>query len=61
MATSDSGTIDIAKEHPHLPEMIVLVVGMPNVGKSTLLNALRNVGIAGRRVSSLLWIKVLVC
>ena len=29
--------------------MNVLVVGMPNVGKSTLLNALRNIGIAGRK------------
>jgi len=28
--------------------MNVLVVGMPNVGKSTLLNALRTIGISGR-------------
>ncbi|KAI0642578.1 P-loop containing nucleoside triphosphate hydrolase protein [Trametes meyenii] len=39
--------VDLAKEHPHRPELNVLVVGMPNVGKSTLLNALRNIGIAG--------------
>jgi hypothetical protein len=31
-----------------IPELNVLVVGMPNVGKSTLLNALRDVGIPGR-------------
>jgi ribosome biogenesis GTPase A len=40
---------DIAKEHPHALELNVLVVGMPNVGKSTLLNALRNMGIRGRK------------
>jgi ribosome biogenesis GTPase A len=28
--------------------MNVLVVGMPNVGKSTLLNALRTIGVSGR-------------
>jgi|ERR1700722_4587376 len=39
---------DIAKSHPLVPEMNVLVIGMPNVGKSTLLNALRNIGISGR-------------
>jgi ribosome biogenesis GTPase A len=40
--------IDIAKEYPHAMELNVLVIGMPNVGKSTLLNALRNMGIRGR-------------
>ncbi|KAI0676548.1 P-loop containing nucleoside triphosphate hydrolase protein [Trametes maxima] len=39
--------VNLAREHPHRPELNVLVVGMPNVGKSTLLNALRNIGIAG--------------
>jgi len=39
--------ISVAKRYPHMPELNVLVVGMPNVGKSTLLNALRNVGIRG--------------
>lgn len=40
--------LDIAKRHPHAMELNVLVIGMPNVGKSTLLNALRNMGIRGR-------------
>ncbi|KAF9816601.1 hypothetical protein IEO21_04002 [Rhodonia placenta] len=39
--------VGIAKSNPHIPEMNVLVVGMPNVGKSTLLNALRTTGIPG--------------
>jgi hypothetical protein len=43
---------EIAKENPNTPELNVLVVGMPNVGKSTLLNALRNVGIQGRASTS---------
>ncbi|KAG6830540.1 hypothetical protein H0H87_007738 [Tephrocybe sp. NHM501043] len=32
-------------------ELNVLVIGMPNVGKSTLLNALRNMGIKGRTLA----------
>ncbi|KAF4586842.1 Mitochondrial GTPase [Pleurotus pulmonarius] len=39
--------VNIAKEYPHNTELNVLVIGMPNVGKSTLLNALRNMGIQG--------------
>lgn len=40
--------LDVAKDYPHAMELNVLVIGMPNVGKSTLLNALRNMGIKGR-------------
>ncbi|KAJ7269935.1 P-loop containing nucleoside triphosphate hydrolase protein [Mycena rebaudengoi] len=40
--------VDIAKKYPYAMELNVLVIGMPNVGKSTLLNALRNMGIKGR-------------
>ncbi|CAA7269952.1 unnamed protein product [Cyclocybe aegerita] len=39
--------VNIAKDYPHAMELNVLVIGMPNVGKSTLLNALRNMGIRG--------------
>lgn len=42
----------MAKQYPHAMEHNVLVVGMPNVGKSTLLNALRNMGIKGRKLSA---------
>ncbi|RXW21250.1 hypothetical protein EST38_g4616 [Candolleomyces aberdarensis] len=39
--------VNIAKQHPHALELNVLVIGMPNVGKSTLLNTLRHQGIKG--------------
>lgn len=45
--------VNIAKRNPHATETNVLVVGMPNVGKSTLLNSLRNFGIAGRTPKAL--------
>ncbi|TEB38869.1 hypothetical protein FA13DRAFT_1751428 [Coprinellus micaceus] len=39
--------VNIARQYPHAMELNVLVIGMPNVGKSTLLNALRHQGIKG--------------
>lgn len=47
---------DIAKQHPHALELNVLVIGMPNVGKSTLLNTLRHQGIKGRKYHRLIFI-----
>jgi stage III sporulation protein SpoIIIAA len=46
---------DIAKSHSAATELNVLVIGMPNVGKSTLLNALRNIGIRGRMLFCILF------
>jgi hypothetical protein len=48
---------DVARQHPHIPELNVLVVGMPNVGKSTLLNVLRDFGIPGRMFCLIFFIR----
>lgn len=43
------GPVAIAKENSETNnELNVLVVGMPNVGKSTLLNSLRGAGVSGK-------------
>ncbi|KAL1745497.1 P-loop containing nucleoside triphosphate hydrolase protein [Schizophyllum fasciatum] len=45
--------VNVAKRYPHLPELNVLVIGMPNVGKSSLLNSLRSIGIPGPTAKAL--------
>jgi mitochondrial GTPase 1 len=47
--------LQFAKEHAaasnHLVGSRMMVVGMPNVGKSSLLNVLRNVGLGGKKAA----------
>lgn len=49
----------LAKRNPYALEMNVLVIGMPNVGKSTLLNALRHIGMPGSKYAPLQSISLL--
>ncbi|KAJ1838768.1 Mitochondrial GTPase 1, partial [Coemansia sp. RSA 2703] len=45
--------VDIAKSDPvKYPELSVMVVGMPNVGKSSIINALRRVGVGRGKAAS---------
>ncbi|KAJ1803666.1 Mitochondrial GTPase 1, partial [Coemansia sp. RSA 2599] len=45
--------VDIAKRDPvRYPQFSVMVVGMPNVGKSSLINALRRIGIRRGKAAS---------